>query len=265
MDRTTTIVQFRSMVENLPSSKKNLDVAKNLVAFALESEKSIELSDPDFLRILNALQESIAFFVNESKIKEATFLADSYIDILEDLDRPDEMMKRTKELSSVFFAKTDTAYHIYCEDLVNRVVSFLDDDSLLEELGDLLIEIGKDLQKIKIHEMAINYLERGIMYHIDAEDKESVLQEIRILLENARVLSLKNNEYSSHYIDLVNKLIKDANIDISQDANTQLAYQSYSEHLLKSSKNVVESRFTQSGRLHKKKREFFKKKILDED
>ena len=265
MDKTSSIVQFRSMVENLPSTKKNLDVAKGLVDFALESKNVIGLTDPDFLRILNALQDAIAFFVNENKIREATLLADNYIDILEDLDNPEEMIRRTKEVSSVFFAKEDTAYHIYCEDLVNRIISFLDDDSRLKELGSLLIEIGGNLQKIKIHEMAINYYERGIIYLIDANENDRVLKEIQLLIETARVLSLKNNEYSSQYIDLVNKLVADANIDLSKDVNTQLAYQSYSDHLLKSSKGVVESRFVRSGRLGKKKREFFKKKTIEED
>lgn len=265
MDKTATIVQFRSMVENLPTSKKNIDVAKNLVQVAEDSKQVINLSDPDFMRILNALQESVAFFVNENKIKEATYIADRYIDLLEELDNSDEMISRSKELANIFFSKKDSAYHIYCEDLVNRVVSFLDDDSLLEKLGMFLIEIAQSLQRIKIHEMAINYFERGITYLIDANNKERVLQEIEKLLETARVLSLKNNEYSSHYIDLVNNLVKEAEIDISNDVNTQLAYQSFSEHLLKSSKGVVESRFTQSGRLHKKKREFFKKKVLDKD
>lgn len=265
MDKTSTIVQFRSMVENLPASKKNLDVAKGLVDFALESKNIIALSDPDFLRILNALQEAIAFFINENKIREATLLADNYVDIMEDVDNPEDMIKRTKEISGIFFAKQDTAYHIYCEDLVNRVISILDDDSRLSELGTLLIEIGESLQKIKIHEMAINYYERGITYLIDANENDRVLKEIQNLIETARVLSLKNNEYSSQYIDLVNKLVADAKIDLEKDQNTQLAYQSYSEHLLKSSKGVVESRFVRPGRLAKKKREFFKKKTIEED
>lgn len=265
MDKTATIVQFRSMVENLPTSKKNLGVAKNLVQAAEDSKGVIDLSDPDFLRILNALQESVEFFVSNDKIKEATYIADRYIDFLEELDNSDEMISRTQSLANTFFAKKDSAYHIYSEDLVNRVVSFLDDDSMLEKLGTLLIEIAQTLQKVKIYEMAINYYERGVTYFIDANNKDQVLQEISSLLETARVLSLKNNEYSSNYIDLVNTLVKEADIDLSSDVNTQLAYQSFSDHLLKSSKGVVESRFTQSGRLHKKKREFFKKKVIDED
>ena len=265
MDKTSIIVQFRSMVENLPSSKKNLDVAKNLVNFALESKNSIGITDPDFLRILSAIQEAITYFVNENKIREATLLVDTYIDLLEEINNPTETIARTKEISSVFFSKKDSTYHIYCEDLVNRVVSILDDDSRLKELGALLIEIAENLQKLKIHEMAINYYERGITYLIDANDKDLVLNEIQKLLETVRVLSLKNNEYSNQYMDLINSLVTDANIDLSKDTNTQLAYQSYSDHLLKSSKDVVESRTSKSGRLAKKKREFFKKKVIDED
>lgn len=265
MDKTSAIVEFRRLIENLPSSKKNSEVAKNLVKMANESKDIIGLSDPDFLRILTALQESIKFFANENKIRESGILCDAYVDLLEELNNPEEMIKGTKELSEIFFTKTDTAYHIYFEDIVNRIVSFLDDDSLLEELADLLITIGQKLQKQKIHEMAITYYERGITYLIDAGNEQSVLKQINQLIETARVLSLKNNEYSSQYIDLVNNLIQESNIDLSKDTNTQLAYQSFSEHLLKSSKNVVASRFTQSGRLHKKKREFFKKKLLEED
>lgn len=260
MDKTSTIVQFRAMVENLPSSKKNLDVAKNLVNFALESRNIIGITDPEFLRITNAIYEAITFFVNEDKIREATVLADSYVDLLEEINNPSETINRTKEISKVFFSKKDTAYHIYCEDLLNRVISILDDDSRLNELGLLFIDIAENLQKLKIHEMAINYYERGITYLIDADNKDLVLNEIHKLLEIARVLSLKNNEYSSQYMDLVNSLVADANIDLKKDTNTQLAYQSYSDHLLKSSRDVVESRANKSGRLAKKKREFFKRK-----
>jgi tetratricopeptide (TPR) repeat protein len=265
MDKTATIVEFRALVENLPTSKKNLQVAKNLVTFALDSSKSIGISDPDFLRILNAFQEAILFFINENKIRESSLLADSYINLLEDLNNSDEMIARTKALASAFFNKSDSAYHIYFEDLVNRVVSFLDDDSLLEELADLLLTIGYYLQKMKIHELAISYLDRGMTYLIDADNIDGVLKEIQKILESARVLATKNNEYSSHYIDLVNKISDQAKVDISKEPTTQLAYQSFSDHLIKSSKTMVESRFTQSGRLHKKKREFFKKKIIEED
>ena len=265
MDKTSTIVQFRSMVENLSTSKKNLSVAKNLVDFAKESKNSVPISDPDYLRILGALQESVEFFVSVDKIKESTYIADSYIDLLEELNNPDEMMKRTEDLSKVFFDKKDSVYHIYIEDVLNRVISFLDDDERLEELGDLLLSVAKNLQKQKVHEMAITYFERGIGYLIDADKEERVLKEIQAILESARVLSLKSNEYSSQYMDLVNKLVEEAGIDISKDETTQLAYQSFSDHLLKSSKNVIESHATQSGRLHKKKREFFKKKLIEED
>ena len=265
MDKTSAIVEFRGMVENLSTSKKNSEVAKNLVKIANESKNSIGLSDPDFIRILNALQDSIKFFINENKIRETGIVCDGYINLLEELNKPTEMIKGVKDISNAFFTKSDTAYHIYFEDVVNRVVSFLDDDSLLNELADFLISIGHELQKIKIHEMAINYLERGMNYLIDAGNKDAVLKEIQQLLETARVLSLKNNEYSSHYIDLVNEMVSEADIDLSKDVNTQLAYQSFSDHLLKSSKNVVESRFQESGRLHKKKREFFKKKLIEDD
>ena len=265
MDKTSTIVEYRSMVENLSSSKKNMNVAKNLVEAAKETKKVIDVSDPDYLRILSAVSEAINFFVSENKIREASYICDNYIDLLEDLNNSTEMIQRTKLLSDMFFTKTDSAYHIYVEDVVNRVISFLDDDSLLEELGDLLIGIAQTLQKAKIHEMAINYYNRGITYLIDAGKDDRVLSEIQKLIEKARVLSLKNNEYSGQYMDLINQMVEEAGIDITKDQTTQLAYQSFSDHLLKSSKNVIESRAVQSGRLHKKKRDFFKKKIIDED
>ena len=174
MDKTATIVEFRRMVENLSASKKNTDVAKNLTRMAEDAKSSIGITDPDFLRILTALQEAIKFFVDESKIREAGILSDTYVGLLEELDNSEEIIKGIKELSSIYFSKSDSAYHIYFEDLVNRVVPTLDDDSHLEGLANLLISIGHDLQKIKIHEMAINYLERGMTYLIDAGNKESI-------------------------------------------------------------------------------------------
>ena len=74
MDKTSTIVEFRSMVENLPSSKKNMNVAKNLVDRAKESKNSVALSDPDFLRIMTALSEAINFFVSADNFADTAFV-----------------------------------------------------------------------------------------------------------------------------------------------------------------------------------------------
>ena len=64
LDKTSAIVEFRGMVEKLPTSKKNSEVAKNLVKTAKNSKDIIGLSDPDFLRILTALKEAIKFFAD---------------------------------------------------------------------------------------------------------------------------------------------------------------------------------------------------------
>ena len=265
MDKQAVIVEFRRIVENLQSNNKDKKILDQIIKLSSEAKDIIGFDDPDFLRILNSLETAIKFYVDSNKIKECSVLAENYIGILEEFNNPAEIISRSKNIANSFFGKKESSYHIFMEDLLNRVTYFLDEKDQIELLGDFLVAIGNNLHKLKIHELAVNYFDKGLNYFIDLNENEKITVEIQKLLEIARDLATKNDEFSRLYIELVNKISRDANIDINNEVSAQLAYQSYSDHLLKTSKNMVESRVVHTGRIHKKKRDLFKKKGLKEE
>ena len=157
---------------------------------------------------------------------------------------------------------------LIAEDVISRVSDYLEENEHFSDLGSLLIETGKFLFRRKMFEQSVTYFERGLNFYVEIGDKEIITEELTNILELARRLAVKNNEYSINYIELANRISKDADIDLKNNPNAQLAYQSYSEHLLKKSKTMVEERIVRPGRLHKKKRDLsslFKKKKEEEE
>jgi tetratricopeptide (TPR) repeat protein len=203
-----------------------------------------------------------------SSSKEAGKLVDTYLKILIEFNNKLEIIRRSKNIVSRFFDKKEPTFTIIAEDIISQTSDYLEDIDDLDSLGEVLIETGHFLFRRKNFEQSVAYLERGLNYYLDTGNKEQVIDEISKILDLARRLAVKNNEYAKNYIELANRVSIEMGIDLKNDVNAQLAYQSYSEHLLKKSKTMVEERKVQPGRRHKRKRDLstlFKKKEKEEE
>lgn len=265
-NKQSLILNIRTEVENIsPNVKANDKISKKIIDLAVKSKSEIGYEDSDFIRILDALSSSLEKFIEFNSIREAGNIADIYIDMIEEKNDIPDLITRSKKASLNFFNKKETTYAVIAEDIINRTSNYLENEDKLSELGDLLINTAYSLYKQRIYEQSVAYYERGLNFHIDDSNNEKISFHLTKILETARNLAVKNNEYARNYIELANRVSKDAKIDLKNDPNAQLAYQSYSDHLLKTSKTMVEGRFEHSGRLHKKKRKFSLRKKDEDD
>ena len=265
------ILNIRKEVDKLGTeekSKKFKIYTQEICQLATSSIGVISFEDPDFLRVLDAIEAGLKHLVRHNASIEAGTLIDFYIDILLKFDNKSEIINRSRKIAPIFFDSKETSLNIIAEDMMSQVSDYLEDKDELDALGEILIETGHHLFKRKNFEQSVAFVERGINYFLDTENHEKISAEIKNILEFARQLAVKNNEYSINYIELANRVSKEADIDLKKNPNAQLAYQSYSEHLLKKSKSMGEERKHFSGRVHKKKRNFsklFQKKENEEE
>ena len=263
------ILNIRQEVDNLlrEKPKSHGKIIEKIINLTEISKEVIGYSDPDYLRILDALDTGFDRLLELNSVRETSALTDAYLDVLLGFNEK-ELVERSNKAVSKLFSKNETTYHVIAEDIINRVSDHLEDQENLDLLGRLFVDTGHFLFKRKNFEQSVAYFERGLNFYVDSGNSEIVTKEITNILELARRLAIKNNEYSINYVELVNRVSSDAGIDLKNNLNAQLAYQSYSEHLLKRSKNMVEERKVVPGRLHKKKRDFsnlFKKKEEEDE
>lgn len=251
------ILAIRKDVENIDHRRKNYkELSEKIINYVTNAKQVIGFTDSDILRIFDAVDSCLEKFINNGAIREAGNVTDIYFDLLLESGIENEIIQRFKKVTSLFFNSNDRTYHVVAEDIIARVSDYLEVQERFIELGDALFDIGSSLFKIKNLEQSVAYLEQGMNSYIDEDNTQKITEGLTKILDFARRLAVKDNEFARNYIELANRTSAEAKIDLKLNPTAQLAYQSYSDLLLKQSKTMIDSRKVVPGRLHKKKRAF---------
>ncbi|MHA2366424.1 MAG: hypothetical protein ACXAC7_20875 [Candidatus Hodarchaeales archaeon] len=255
MDQSDSILfEMRKVAQEI-SENQNPETAQILIKLASQASEIIP-SKEQFSKILEVLHSSMKLFLESNNTRTAGLLADKIIDLLE--ARNEGIAEGVADVPLEFFKLSEGV--TIGEDLLNRLISFWEDENKLERCADALNQVGFLLHNLRRHEHAVAVLGKSVTYYQDLEEGKKQIEDLILkLLDIARSLALKNDSNDQHYIQKANEISNMTGIKVEGYA-IEAAHSSYAEHLLNKSSTMVRGNFKYYGRTHKRKRKIFGKK-----
>lgn len=254
-DGSFLVKEARKITYEITENKnitKNTEKLKNIAISASDS-----ISNIDFIeKIADALYQAMKHLLTNKKIREASQIAEASIDLSfqKNLTNFDKHSDKFLE-----FFKIPEAVTIG-EDLINQIISNLDDQDNFQLAGNILTQTGFLLFELEKHEHAAAILGSSVYYQeMGAAGKKKIEELIVKMLDISRELALKNDESSQFYLNKANEISNATGIQV-EGYGVQAAHSSYTEQLLSQSTATVRAKVKKFGRKHKKKRQFFGKK-----
>jgi len=232
---------------------ENINNLKNIAQQASDSDMQAGTTE----RIADTLYQAMKHLLTNKKIREAGQIAEASIDLSFQKKLTDFEKHSDKFLE---FFKIPEAV-IIGEDLINQIISNLDDQDNFQLAGTMLTQTGFLLYELEKHEHAAAILGRSTSYYQEMGDAGTKEIEALIvkMLDMSRELALKNDESSQFYLNKANEISNATGIQV-EGYGVQAAHSSYTEQLLTQSTVTVRANVKKFGRKHKTKRQFFGKK-----
>ena len=219
---------------------------------AIKTGKHIENSG-DFLRLTAMLYDYSSALIEKGDISNGALISQTIFAILEEHESSKLIKEFGLKIALTFF---DIKEVIIGDDMLERVISFYEDDKEFQAAGDALYKAGLILVMVERHEQAVATFGRATSFYEEANNSKAIEDIIVKCLDIAKQLSDKNKVEGQLYISKANEIIENTNTEISE-TTLNSAYSNYTEYLLQQSQSMIHQT-TMPRRKHKKKEWFDK-------